>query len=110
MLQAVIAFTGIPAAFMLKEVNRSNKIQNPVNEIVRIIRYSLVTNKQLCYNIMYSGIIGAATLTMAWFVQPVLMYLKNSRFLVWRYLDGTESDGRLRRSLVRPGGQLLRSA
>ena len=74
--QAVIAFTGIPAAFMLKEVNRSNKIQNPVNEIVRIIRYSLVTNKQLCYNIMYSGIIGAATLTMAWFVQPVLMYLK----------------------------------
>jgi len=73
---AVIAFTGIPAAFMLKEVNRSNKIQNPVNEIVRIIRYSLVTNKQLCYNIMYSGIIGAATLTMAWFVQPVLMYLK----------------------------------
>ena len=61
---------------MLKEVNRSNKIQNPVNEIVRIIRYSLVTNKQLCYNIMYSGIIGAATLTMAWFVQPVLMYLK----------------------------------
>ena len=74
--QAVIAFTGIPAAFMLKEVNRSNKIQNPVNEIVRIIRYSLITNKQLCYNIMYSGIIGAATLTMAWFVQPVLMYLK----------------------------------
>lgn len=74
--QAVIAFTGIPAAFALKEVNRSNKIQNPVNEIVRIIRYSLVTNKQLCYNIMYSGIIGAATLTMAWFVQPVLMYLK----------------------------------
>ena len=25
---------------------------------------------------MFSGIIGAATLTMAWFVQPVLMYLK----------------------------------
>ena len=68
--QAMIAFTGIPAAFVLKEVSRSNKIQNPVNEIVRIIKYSLVTNKQLCYNIMYSGIIGAATLTMAWFVQP----------------------------------------
>lgn len=25
---------------------------------------------------MFSGIIGAGTLTMAWFVQPVLMYLK----------------------------------
>lgn len=107
--QAVIAFTGIPAAFMLKEVNRSNKIQNPVNEIVRIIRYSLVTNKQLCYNIMYSGIIGAAThdglvRTTGFNVS------ENSRFLVWRYLDGTESDSWLRRSLVRPGGQLLRSA
>ncbi|MBE6302115.1 MAG: MFS transporter [Parabacteroides distasonis] len=74
--QAVIAFMGIPAAFALKEVNRSKQIQNPVNEIKRIIRYSLVTNKKLCYNILYSGLIGAATLTMAWFVQPVLIYLE----------------------------------
>ena len=74
--QAIIAFTGIPAAFALKEINRSGKIRNPVGEIVRIIKYSLVTNKKLCYNIMFSGIIGAGTLTMAWFVQPVLMYLK----------------------------------
>lgn len=74
--QAVIAFTGIPAAFALKEWNIKNKVQNPVNEIIRIIKYSLVTNKKLCYNIMFSGIIGAATLTMAWFVQPMLMYLK----------------------------------
>ena len=74
--QAGIAFTGIPAAFALKEWNVKNKVQNPVNEIIRIIKYSLITNKKLCYNIMFSGIIGAATLTMAWFVQPVLMYLK----------------------------------
>ena len=50
--QAVIAFIGIPAAFALKEINRSNKTQNPVNEIIRIIQYSLVTNKPLCYNII----------------------------------------------------------
>ena len=74
--QAVIAFSGIPAAFALKEWTQKNKVQNPVNEIIRIIKYSLVTNKKLCYNIMFSGIIGAATLTMAWFVQPLLMYLK----------------------------------
>lgn len=74
--QAAIAFTGIPAAFALREVDRSGPIQNPVGEIVRIVKYSLVTNKQLCCNIMYSGVIGAATLTMAWFVQPVLMHLK----------------------------------
>lgn len=73
--QAIIAFTGIPAAFVLQEVKRSNSLQNPVGEIIRIIKYSLVTNKKLCYNIMYSGVIGAATLTMAWFVQPLLMHL-----------------------------------
>lgn len=74
--QAVVAFTGIPAAFALKEWTIKNKVQHPVDEIIRIIKYSLVTNRRLCYNIMFSGIIGAATLTMAWFVQPVLMYLK----------------------------------
>lgn len=74
--QAIVAFSGIPAAFALREWSIKSKIQNPVNEIVRIIKYSLVTNKKLCYNIMFSGIIGAATLTMAWFVQPVLMHLK----------------------------------
>lgn len=73
--QALIAFSGIPAAFVLQEFDIKKKIQNPVNEIIRIIRYSLVTNRKLCYNIMFSGIIGAATLTMAWFVQPFLMYL-----------------------------------
>ena len=73
--QTLIAAMGIPAAIALREVNVKRHIQNPINEIRRIIHYSLFTNKQLCYNIMYSGIIGAATLTMAWFVQPVLMYL-----------------------------------
>lgn len=74
--QAIIAFCGIPAAFALKELNIKSKIQNPIQEILKIIRYSLVTNRKLCYNILYSGVIGAATLTMAWFVQPVLMYLR----------------------------------
>ncbi len=73
--QTLIAAIGIPAAIALREVNATRQIQNPIGEIRRIIKYSLVTNKRLCYNIMYSGIIGAATLTMAWFVQPVLMYL-----------------------------------
>ena len=74
--QAGSAFTGIPAAFALQEWKIQNKLQNPASEIIRIIKYSLVTNKKLCYNIMFSGVIGAATLTMAWFVQPVLIYLK----------------------------------
>ena len=88
--QAAIAFIGIPASIALKEVNRSKQIQNPLTEIIRIIKYSLITNKKLCCNIMYSGIIGAATLMMAWFVQPVLMYLKTpvSWFgVIWTVLN-----------------------
>lgn len=90
--QAVIAFSGIPAAFALQELNIKSKVQSPVQEIMRIIKYSLVTNKKLCYNIMYSGIIGAATLTMAWFVQPYLMYMKTPTTwfgVIWTVLNLT---------------------
>ena len=90
--QALIAFSGIPAAFALQELKIKSKIQSPVNEIMRIIRYSLITNKRLCYNIMFSGIIGAGTLTMAWFVQPYLMYMKTptSWFgVIWTVLNLT---------------------
>ena len=90
--QALIAFSGIPAAFALQELNIKSKVQSPVQEIVRIIRYSLVTNKRLCYNIMFSGIIGAATLTMAWLVQPYLMYMNTptSWFgVIWTVLNLT---------------------
>ena len=88
--QACVAFIGIPAAFALQEFNIKGKVQSPVAEIIRIIKYSLFTNRQLCCNIMYSGIIGAATLTMAWFVQPVLMYLETptSWFgVIWTVLN-----------------------
>ncbi len=90
--QVIIAFTGIPAAFALKEISSKHIIQSPFTEIMRIIKYSLVTNKHLCYNIIYSGVIGAATLTMAWFVQPVLIYLKTptSYFgVIWTVLNLT---------------------
>lgn len=90
--QVIIAFIGIPAAFALQEIKTSNKLQSPLHEILRIIKYSLVTNKKLCYNIMFSGIIGAATLTMAWFVQPFLMYLHTPTSyygIIWTLLNLT---------------------
>lgn len=61
--QILIAFIGIPAALTLQEFNVKTKIVNPLANIWKIIRYSLFTNKSLCYDIMFSGIIGAATLT-----------------------------------------------
>ena len=90
--QAFVAFIGIPAAFALQEFNTKSKVQNPVSEILRILKYSLVTNRKLCYNIMFSGIIGAATLTMAWFVQPVLMKLETPTSyygVIWTVLNLT---------------------
>lgn len=90
--QAVVAFVGIPAAMALREYAPANKEQSPWEEILRILKYSLVTNKKLCCNIMYSGIIGAATLTMAWFVQPVLMQLETPTEwygIIWTVLNLT---------------------
>ena len=59
----------------LTEHAAKTRIKNSFANIVKIIQYSLFTNKELCYNIMFSGVIGAATLTMAWFVQPLLIEL-----------------------------------
>ncbi|MDH6313107.1 MFS family permease [Parabacteroides sp. PFB2-10] len=90
--QVVIAFIGIPAAFSLKEYAGKTQVQNPVNEILRIIKYALVTNKKLCYNILFSGVIGAATLTMAWFVQPFLIDLETPTEyfgIIWTVLNLT---------------------
>jgi len=88
--QAVIAFSGIPAALALTEYGGKTAQTNALSEVVRIIKYSLFTNKQLAYNIVFSGIIGAATLTMAWFVQPVLIQLETpvSYFgIIWTVLN-----------------------
>jgi len=90
--QTFIAFTGIPAALALREFNIRQPITNPLSNILNIIRYSIVTNKSLRYDILFSGIIGAATLTMAWFVQPILMHIDLPTGLfgvVWTILNLT---------------------
>ena len=90
--QSGIAFIGIPAAMALTEHAAKTRIKNSFANIVKIIQYSLFTNKELCYNIMFSGVIGAATLTMAWFVQPLLIELDTptSWFgIIWTILNLT---------------------
>ena len=91
-VQSGIAFIGIPAAIALTEYAAKTRIKNSFANIVKIIQYSLFTNKELCYNIMFSGVIGAATLTMAWFVQPLLIELETptSWFgIIWTILNLT---------------------
>jgi len=76
--QTGIAFVAIPAAFMLVEPQLYTKTQKATwKAILSVVKYAMVTNKSLRYNIIYSSIIGSATLTMAW-VYP--LYLKEIGF------------------------------
>ena len=69
--QTIVAFCGIPAAFLLTEPFRQKKlVKMKFNDILKIVKFSLNDNKELKWNIIFSSVIGASTLTMAWFVQP----------------------------------------
>jgi MFS family permease len=70
-VQTGIAFIGIPAALTLVEPNISKiKLGLAWKDIVYTVKYSLVSNRRLRWNIIYSSVVGASTLAMAWFVQP----------------------------------------
>ncbi|MGD9994937.1 MAG: MFS transporter [Salinivirgaceae bacterium] len=69
--QAAVAFLAIPAAFTLIEPSRHKAlVKASFADIINIFKYTLFENKALRINIIYSAIIGSATLSMAWFVQP----------------------------------------
>jgi MFS family permease len=71
--QTGIAFIAIPAALMLVEPTRQKLvIGSGVKHILNIVKYALFINPQLRSNILFSGIIGCATLSMAWLLQPYL--------------------------------------
>jgi len=75
--QTAVAFIGIPAALMLIEPIRQEKLTRmSFGDILSIVRYSLIENRQLKWNIFFSAVIGATTLTMAWFVQPYFRHVE----------------------------------
>lgn len=90
--QAFVAFIGIPAAFALQEFNTKSKVQNPVSEILRILKYSLVTNRKLCYNIMFSGIIGARYINDGMVRAARIDEVGNPDLLLRCHLDRAQSD------------------
>jgi len=72
--QTFIAFLAVPAAMTLIEPKiNQNRVDLNWKQIVGIVRYSLIDNVELRWNIIYSSVVGASTLTMAWFVQPWLI-------------------------------------
>ena len=68
--QTLIAFTGIPAALLLAEP-KSHKRLIPENMfyILKVIKHAMIDNIKLQRVIVYSSVIGYASLTMAWFAQ-----------------------------------------
>ena len=72
--QTGVAFIAIPAAIMLVEPHIiSAKKHLRFKDILNIVHFALIKNKSLRWNLIYSAIIGSATLTMAW-IYP--LYLK----------------------------------
>ena len=92
-VQTVVALIAIPAAFMLTEPHRHKQIQKfNFKNILQIVKHSLIDYKPLRYVILYSSILGAATLNMAWFAQPYfkLAGLRLSLFgIAWTLLNLT---------------------
>lgn len=69
--QSVIAFAAVPASLTLIEPKiHGAAVKMGFNQIIKVVKYALIDNKQLMWNILYSSFVGASTLTMAWFVQP----------------------------------------
>lgn len=68
--QIVVSAIAIPAAIYIVEpklYTKENKIG--LKHILSIVKSCLFKSKELCANILFSAIIGCATLTMAWFLQ-----------------------------------------
>ncbi len=81
--QTGIAFMAIPASYLLIEPIRSGKRKKPgIIDILNVVWYATVKNIKLRYNILYSSILGTATLTMAWIYQLYLNDIGFSKYLI----------------------------
>ncbi len=72
-IQAIIASTAIPASLMLVEPVIENKVTRTMSlrDIAATVKQIVFREKDLRLNLLFSSIIGAATLQMAWFAQPL---------------------------------------
>ncbi len=72
--QTLIAFAAIPAAITLVEPKTDlHRMELGWKQIIDVVKFSLLHNIRLRWNILISSVVGASTLTMAWFVQPWLI-------------------------------------
>jgi MFS family permease len=72
-IQAIIASIAIPAAITLAEpqFREKEKRKAGIRDIAQVIVTIVFRKKDLRFNLLFSSIIGATTLLMAWFAQPL---------------------------------------
>ncbi|OFY24074.1 MAG: MFS transporter [Bacteroidetes bacterium GWF2_33_38] len=88
--QIGVAALAVPASFLLSEPKVTKKAIPSFRNIIGIVKLSLHDDKKLKWNIIFSSIIGSATLTMAWFVQPYFKALNLPIFwygILWTGLN-----------------------
>ncbi|WP_421920196.1 MFS transporter [Marinifilum sp.] len=91
--QSFIAFIAIPAAFLLLDPNQESKQSKAgFKHILSIVKFSLWDSAKLRWNIILSSVIGCATLSLAWFIQPYLKDLNmevSTIGVIWTMLNLT---------------------
>ena len=71
MVQAVVAFIAVPAALALREPPVHTTLRKPgFRDVILIVKNTLIDDRKLRWNTLFSAFTGASTLTMAWFAQP----------------------------------------
>lgn len=92
-IQTCILFFSIPIAITLIEPKLNNKaLSVSYTTVIDIFRYSLIENTKLRWLIIYSGFMGVATLSIAWFAQPFFQHLNISILyfgILWASLNST---------------------
>ena len=93
-VQTSILFFAIPIAFSLVEpsLQIENKIEKGFLPILKVVKYSLFENLKLRWLIIYSSIMGVATLSAAWLSQPFFKDLDVPLFyygILWATLNIT---------------------
>ena len=65
-IQTVILFLCIPTAVSLVEpsIQKEDKIKNGFHSILKVVKFSLIENIKLRWLIIYSSIMGVATLSV----------------------------------------------
>jgi predicted MFS family arabinose efflux permease len=68
--QTFVAFLAVPAAMMLVEPGHFRRQTGlRMKNILMVVKYAVSDHREMRRNIFFSSVIGAATLTMAWFAQ-----------------------------------------